>query len=89
MNIDFELRLCTIISNPRPGLTPGTALRAVASGINMSVYYIASFKINYFIAQNLGNKAQPRDHDPPKSTLGTRVPSFPKVPWVRGCITIT
>ena len=31
MNIDFELRLCTI-SNPRPGLTPGTALRAVGSG---------------------------------------------------------
>ena len=34
MNIDFELRLCTI-SNPRPGLTPGTALRAVGSGIIM------------------------------------------------------
>ena len=34
MNIDFELHLCTI-SNPRPGLTPGTALRAVGSGINL------------------------------------------------------
>ena len=31
----------------------------------MSVYYIASLKINYFIAQNPGNKAKPRDHDPP------------------------
>ena len=31
MNINFELHLCTI-SNPRPGLTPGTALRAVGSG---------------------------------------------------------
>ena len=31
----------------------------------MSVYYIASLKINYFIAQNLGNKAKPRDHNPP------------------------
>ena len=28
MNIDFELHLCTI-SNPHPGLTPRTALRAV------------------------------------------------------------
>ena len=27
----------------------------------MSVYYIASLKINCFIAQNLGNKAKPRD----------------------------
>ena len=47
----------------------------------MSVYYIASLKINHFIAQNLGNKAKPRDHNPPestfvpKSTLGTRVDS--------------
>ena len=44
----------------------------------MSVYYIASLKINYLIGQNLGNKAKPRDHDPlgtfvPKSTLGTRL----------------
>ena len=31
----------------------------------MSVYYITSLKINYFIAQNLGNKAKPRGHDPP------------------------
>ena len=34
----------------------------------MSVYYIASLKINYFIAQNLGNKAKPHE-----STLGTRL----------------
>ena len=44
----------------------------------MSVYYIAYLKINFhcplnFIAQNLGNKAKPRDHDPPGL-------SFPKVP---------
>ena len=31
----------------------------------MSVYYFASLKISYFIGQNLGNKAKPRDHDPP------------------------
>ena len=31
----------------------------------MSIYYIASLKIVYFIAQNLGSKAKPRDHDPP------------------------
>ena len=31
MSSDFELRLCTI-SNPHPGLTPGTALRAVGWG---------------------------------------------------------
>ena len=36
MNSDFELRLCTI-SNPRPGLTPGTALRAVGSGIRQNL----------------------------------------------------
>ena len=35
MNIDFELHLCTI-SNPRPGLTPGTALRTVGSGTMLS-----------------------------------------------------
>ena len=39
-----------------------------------------SLKINCFIAQNPGNKAKPRDHDPqgtsvPKSTLGTRLDS--------------
>ena len=49
MNIDFELHLCTI-SNPRPGLTPGTALRAVGSGIiffylyNILQYYTGSQK---------------------------------------------
>ena len=37
----------------------------------MSVYYIASLKINYFIAQNLGNKAKSRDHDPPGQRVDT------------------
>ena len=32
MNNDFELRLLSGISIPLPGLTPGTALRAVGSG---------------------------------------------------------
>ena len=45
----------------------------------MSVYYFVSLKVNYFIAQNLGNKANPRDHDPPGYL------AFLKVPWVRGC----
>ena len=38
MNSDFELRLCTIctISKLRPGLTPGTALRAVGSGTSIT-----------------------------------------------------
>ena len=44
----------------------------------MSVYYIASLKIIYFIARDLGNEAKPRDHDPP-------ILSLSKVHWVRGC----
>ena len=42
----------------------------------MSVYYIASFKINYFIAQNLGNKAKPRDHDPPGYFHSQKYPGY-------------
>ena len=44
---------------------PGLKLTPFNYSINMSVYYIASLKISYFIAQNLGNKAKPRDNDPP------------------------
>ena len=42
----------------------------------MSVYYIASFKINYFIAQNLGNKEKPRDHDPPGYFRSQKYPGY-------------
>ena len=42
----------------------------------MSVYYIASLKINYFIAQNLGNKAKPRDHDPPGYFRSQKYPGY-------------
>ena len=35
-----DVRKCSSgISNPRPGLTPGTALRAVGSGIMWLYYY--------------------------------------------------
>ena len=43
----------------------GLKLTPFNYSINMSVYHIASHKINYFIAQNLGNKTKPRKHDPP------------------------
>ena len=42
----------------------------------MSVYYIASLKINYFIAQNLGNKAKPRDHNPPGYFRSQKYPGY-------------
>ena len=42
----------------------------------MSVYYIASFKINYFIAQNVGNKAKPHDHDPPGYFRSQKYPGY-------------
>ena len=42
----------------------------------MSVYYIASLKINYFIAQNLGNKAKPRDYDPPGYFRSQKYPGY-------------
>ena len=42
----------------------------------MSVYYIASLKINYFITQNLGNKAKPRDHDPPGYFRSQKYPGY-------------
>ena len=57
----------------------GLKLTPFNYSINMSIYYIASFKINYFIAQNLGNKAKPRDHDPPgyfRSQKDTRSGDF-------------
>ena len=44
---------------------PGLKLTPFNYSTNMSIYYIASLKISYFIAQNLGNKAKPRDYDPP------------------------
>ena len=38
------------ISNPRPGLTPGTALRAVGSGINIELYvYTYPVKLNFYL----------------------------------------
>ena len=43
---------------------PGRKLTPFNYSINMLVYYIASLKINCFIAQNLGNKAKPCDQDP-------------------------
>ena len=42
----------------------------------MSVYYIASLKIIYFISQNLGNKAKPRDHDPPGYFRSQKYPGY-------------
>ena len=42
----------------------------------MSVCYIVSLKINYFIAQNLGNKAKPRDHDPPEYFRSQKYPGY-------------
>ena len=42
----------------------------------MSVYYIVSLKIFYFIAQNLGNKAKPRDHDPPGYFRSQKYPGY-------------
>ena len=42
----------------------------------MSVYYIASLKINYFIARNLGNKAKPRDHDQPGYFRPQKYPGY-------------
>ena len=42
----------------------------------MSIYYIASIKINYFIAQNLGNKAKPLDHDPPGYFRSQKYPGY-------------
>ena len=51
---DFEIRQYEI-SNPRPGLTPGTALRAVGSGIkyDLLITYIRRFeiflKLNFYL----------------------------------------
>ena len=42
----------------------------------MSVYYIASLKISHFIAQNLGNKAKPRGHDPPGYFRSQKYPGY-------------
>ena len=42
----------------------------------MSVYYIASSKIYYFTAQNLGNKAKPRDHDPSGYFRSQKYPGY-------------
>ena len=55
---------------------PGVKLTPFNYSINMSVYYIASLKINYFIAQNLGNKAKPRDHDPPEYFRSQKYPGY-------------
>ena len=42
----------------------------------MSVYYFASLEISYFIAQNLGNKAKPRDQDPPEYFRSQKYPGY-------------
>ena len=42
----------------------------------MSVHYTASFKINYFTAQNPSNKAKPRDHDPPGYFRSQKYPGY-------------
>ena len=56
----------------------------------MSVCYIASLKMNYFIAQNLGNKAKPRDHDPPGYFRSQKYPGYevePRPPSVQKYMT--
>ena len=53
---------------------PGLKLTPFNCSIKMSVYYIASLKINHFIAQNLGNKAKPRDHNPPEYFRSQKYP---------------
>ena len=51
----------------------------------MSAYYIASLKIIYFIAQNLGSKAKPRDHDPQGYFRSQKYPGYEVVcPFVYG-----
>ena len=55
---------------------PGLKLTPFNCSIKMSVYYIASLKINYFIAQNLGNKTKPRDHDPPGYFRSQKYPGY-------------
>ena len=53
-----------------------TEINTFNCSIKMSVYYIASLKIKYFIAQNLGNKAKPRDHDPPGYFRSQKYPGY-------------
>ena len=42
----------------------------------MSVYYIASLKINYFTAQNVGNKVKARYHDPSGYIRSQKYPGY-------------